>query len=106
MRSAKSNVEIGSMSAFNDLRKRHALVQWANCQLWDASDIIRRVETGERCQFIRVGSEGPVDETQKTYLKAMRDTLHLEFLLELLEDQSEHQRSDDAIGVPRASAGQ
>ena len=92
------------MSAFNDLRKRQALVQWANRQLWDANDIIRSVESGEYCQFIRLGSKGALDETQKTYLNAMHDALHLELLLDLLKDQSKYQRPHDAIIIPRSTA--
>lgn len=88
------------MNAFNDLRKRQAVVLWANRQLADAKDIIRSVETGEHFQLVRLQSDGTHDETQKAYLKAMQDIWHLNWLLEILDDQSEHPRPDNAIVIP------
>ena len=88
------------MNAFDDRRKKQAVVLWADRQLADAKDIIRGVETGEHFQLVRLQSDGAHDETHKAYLKAMQDIWHLEWLLEILDDQSEHPRPDNTIMIP------
>ncbi|MDR6635926.1 hypothetical protein J2X72_004740 [Phyllobacterium sp. 1468] len=60
------------------------LLAWLDSELINAKDTIGSIERGERYQLIRLKADGMVDETQSTYIKAMRDTMFLELLLKFL----------------------
>ena len=62
------------------------LLAWLDRELINARDTIGSIERGERYQLIRLKAEGMVDETQSTYIKAMRDTMFLELLLQLMNN--------------------
>lgn len=62
------------------------LLAWLDRELINTRDTIGSIERGERYQLIRLKAEGMVDETQSTYIKAMRDTMFLELLLQLMKN--------------------
>jgi hypothetical protein len=61
------------------------LLTWLKQELSDAKDTISSIERGERYKLIRMNADGMIDETQSTYIKAMRDTMFLDLLLDYVK---------------------